>query len=371
MNTSRAGSIARMTRLDKMAGIMPVDARSPTRARARGGLALALALTLAAGAGAGACGVEAPEHGSADSDGVRQAAATVATPVPGHRVTTPFGRRGSWAAGYHTGDDYAARTGTSVVSTRAGVVKSVSWSAWGSAYGLHVIVASGSVRHLYAHLSRTAVRVGQSVNRGTRLGYVGATGRVTGPHLHYEERVSPYGYYNHRRPQFNHASVGSSTGSTGGAGYKNWRYLRSHSDVIALQRALIKAGCAVRGAYTSYYGSATKSAVGCFQRKQGWSGSGADGIVGLTTARRLWLVGTVYVGRLRYGVRNSDSVRMLQQRLSELGYNLPVSGNYTAPTRDAVRRWQLRIGDRGSAADGNMGARQAARLLPTSRYARR
>jgi murein DD-endopeptidase MepM/ murein hydrolase activator NlpD len=46
------------------------------------------------------------------------------SPVPDKRITTPFGKKGSWAAGYHTGDDYACPIGTKVVATRAGVVKS-------------------------------------------------------------------------------------------------------------------------------------------------------------------------------------------------------------------------------------------------------
>jgi hypothetical protein len=124
-------------------------------------------------------------------------------PVPGYKITTPFGKPGSWAAGYHTGDDYASPIGTKVVATRGGVVKAKSWSYWGSAYGLHVVVETNGVRHLYAHLSSAAVNVGQSVSQGQHLGNVGTTGNSTGPHLHYEERTSPYGYGNHRNPQFN------------------------------------------------------------------------------------------------------------------------------------------------------------------------
>jgi hypothetical protein len=124
-------------------------------------------------------------------------------PVPGYKITTPFGKPGSWAAGYHTGDDYASPTGTKVVATRAGVVKAKSWSYWGSAYGLHVVIETNGVRHLYAHLSAASVSVGQTVAKGQKVGAVGSTGNSTGPHLHYEERVSPYGYSNHRNPQFN------------------------------------------------------------------------------------------------------------------------------------------------------------------------
>ena len=124
-------------------------------------------------------------------------------PVPGYSITTPFGKPGSWAAGYHTGDDYAAPTGTKVVATRGGVVKSSGWSGWGSAYGLHVVIETNGVRHGYAHLSASKVSAGQTVAQGQQIGNVGSTGNSTGPHLHYEERVSPFGYSNHRNPEFN------------------------------------------------------------------------------------------------------------------------------------------------------------------------
>ncbi len=296
---------------------------------------------------------------------------TIASPVPGRGITTPFGRPGSfWAAGYHTGDDYATPTGTQVVSTRAGRIIHAGWGGWGQAYGLHVIVDSGSVRHLYAHLSRLSVSVGQSVNQGTRLGSSGATGNVTGPHVHYEERVSPYGYFNHRRPQFNHASVsGGGGGTVSGAGYLNWKLGAENGDIEGLQRALESAGCDVVGGISNTYGSGTRAAVTCFQRKQGWSGSDADGIVGPVTAQKLWLTGDVYVNRLQPGVTGSDSVRMLQQRLNEVrNINLPITGNYNAATRDAVRAWQLSIGDTGSGADGAMGPMQSKKLFSDLRY---
>lgn len=308
------------------------------------------------------------EYGYDSDEGVVEQRLSVATPVPGYRITTPFGVRGShWAAGYHTGDDYAAPTGTRVVATRGGRVVFAGYGGWGRAYGNHVIVETGGIRHMYAHLSSRSVGTGQEVALGQRIGRVGATGNVTGPHLHYEERVSPYGYYNHRRPRFNH-SLPTSSGTTG-LGYKNWRYGRRHSDIVGLQRALISAGCSIPAAYTDYYGTQTRSAVRCFQRRQGWSGSGADGYVGPLTAQRLWLEGPVYVSRLQHGVTNSDSVRMLQQRLNEVRRaGLPITGNYLSQTRAAVQAWQRSIGDSGSAADGNMGPRQTARLFPTRRY---
>src|SRR5688572_6886067 len=125
------------------------------------------------------------------------------SPCPGHPITTPFGVKGDWAAGYHTGDDYAAPIGTRVEATRGGRVVAAGWNIWGAAYGKQVIVETNGIRHLYAHLSRIRVSAGQRVDRGEKLGEVGQTGNTTGPHLHYEERHSPYGYFDHRKPRFN------------------------------------------------------------------------------------------------------------------------------------------------------------------------
>jgi murein DD-endopeptidase MepM/ murein hydrolase activator NlpD len=122
-------------------------------------------------------------------------------PVPGHTVTTPWGIPGSWAAGRHTGQDYAANTGTPVLAAAPGTVLHVGYGGWGPAYGLHVILDHGQVQSGYMHLSTTAVRPGQRVEAGDRVGKVGTTGNSTGPHLHYEERTAPYTYGHDRRPQ--------------------------------------------------------------------------------------------------------------------------------------------------------------------------
>lgn len=123
-------------------------------------------------------------------------------PLLGYSITTPFGKAGTiWMAGYHTGVDYACPTGTSVRATSSGVVKDANW---GSAYGTHIVIEStDKVRELYAHLSQKLVSIGQTVKAGDIIAKSGNTGQSSGPHLHYEERVSPYGYYDHRKPQLN------------------------------------------------------------------------------------------------------------------------------------------------------------------------
>jgi murein DD-endopeptidase MepM/ murein hydrolase activator NlpD len=105
-----------------------------------------------------------------------------------HPVDAPtgdgFGPRGN---AFHAGLDFAAGAGTPVGSARAGLV---TWAGPRGSFGNAVVVAHGSgVRTLYAHLSRVDVTVRQRVAAGAQIGLVGSTGRVTGPHLHFEVRV--------------------------------------------------------------------------------------------------------------------------------------------------------------------------------------
>ena len=95
-----------------------------------------------------------------------------------------FGPRGDR---FHTGIDFPAATGTPVAAAGAGCV---TFAAFDDGYGLLVVLAhSGGVTTWYAHLSRIDVRPRACVAAGTRVGAVGATGRATGPHLHFEVRV--------------------------------------------------------------------------------------------------------------------------------------------------------------------------------------
>lgn len=90
-------------------------------------------------------------------------------------------------ATFHAGMDFTADIGTEVYATGDGVVMKSTNDGWG--YGNHVIVSHGfGYTTLYGHLSRIAVRPGAKVKRGQVIGYVGSTGRSTGPHLHYEVR---------------------------------------------------------------------------------------------------------------------------------------------------------------------------------------
>lgn len=114
-------------------------------------------------------------------------------PLPSSQVTITsfFGYRKDPITGEsanHSGTDIAAPSGTPIYAAHGGVVLT---SAYHSSYGNYVVVSRGDgVSTLYAHMSKRAVSVGETVSQGQVIGYVGTTGRTTGPHLHYEVRVN-------------------------------------------------------------------------------------------------------------------------------------------------------------------------------------
>lgn len=117
--------------------------------------------------------------------------AYLASPLAFSRVTSGFSMRfhpilQTWRA--HLGVDYAAPKGTPVRNVGIGVVESAGVMG---GYGNAVVVKHNNGHStLYAHLSKTLVKRGQSVSQGQAIGLVGATGWATGPHLHFEFRVN-------------------------------------------------------------------------------------------------------------------------------------------------------------------------------------
>ncbi|WP_371618861.1 peptidoglycan DD-metalloendopeptidase family protein [Streptomyces sp. NBC_00454] len=130
----------------------------------------------------------APKAAPAQQQAAPASAGFVA-PVGGG-ISTPYKLAGSmWSSGYHTGVDFIASTGTTVKAVGAGTVVS---AGWGGAYGNEVVIRHADGKYSqYGHLSQLSVSVGQSVTAGQRLGLSGATGNVTGPHLHFEIRTGP------------------------------------------------------------------------------------------------------------------------------------------------------------------------------------
>ncbi len=111
------------------------------------------------------------------------------TPIKGARMSSGFGKRRHPVLGYtkmHAGVDFAAPTGTPIFAAGDGVVER---SGWFSSYGKYVRIRHNSeLKTAYAHMSKinSKVKSGQRVKQGQVIGYVGTTGRSTGPHLHYE-----------------------------------------------------------------------------------------------------------------------------------------------------------------------------------------
>lgn len=110
-------------------------------------------------------------------------------PVRNARISSRYGTRFHPVLRqyrFHGGIDIAAPMGSPIAATSDGTV---TYSAYRGTYGLLVSIDHGNgVETRYAHMSATAVRAGQSVRRGEVIGYVGSTGRSTGPHVHYEIR---------------------------------------------------------------------------------------------------------------------------------------------------------------------------------------
>ena len=111
------------------------------------------------------------------------------TPINGARLSSGFGLRRHPVLGYnrlHKGTDFAAPTGTPIFAAGSGTVLRANWF---SSYGRYVRIRhNGEFETAYAHLSRFAsgIQAGSRVRQGQVIGYVGTTGRSTGPHLHYE-----------------------------------------------------------------------------------------------------------------------------------------------------------------------------------------
>ena len=124
-------------------------------------------------------------------------------PVPcSMRVTSRYGNRSdpfTGATAYHSGIDIDGfgNDGQPVIAADGGTVITASSN---SGYGNYVIIDHGSTKTVYAHMSGLAVSSGQTVSQGQTVGYLGATGRATGTHLHFEVyvgegRVDPAAYF--------------------------------------------------------------------------------------------------------------------------------------------------------------------------------
>ena len=129
------------------------------------------------------------DEGHYDINGKSVKKALMKTPINGARLSSPYGMRKHPIDGYnkmHRGTDFAAPMGTPIMASGDGVVIKASWCGGGG--NCVKIRHNSSYITVYAHMSKFAANIkkGKRVKQGQTIGYVGSTGKSTGPHLHYE-----------------------------------------------------------------------------------------------------------------------------------------------------------------------------------------
>ncbi len=128
-------------------------------------------------------------EGHYDKNGKSVKKALMKTPINGARLSSPFGMRKHPIDGFnkmHRGTDFAAPMGTPIMASGDGVIKKAGWCGGGG--NCIVIRHNSTYQTIYAHMSKFAsgIRSGVRVKQGQTIGFVGSTGKSTGPHLHYE-----------------------------------------------------------------------------------------------------------------------------------------------------------------------------------------
>ena len=131
--------------------------------------------------------------GHYDKNGKSVKKALMKTPINGARLSSPFGMRKHPIDGFnkmHRGTDFAAPMGTPIMASGDGVIKKAGWCGGGG--NCVVIKHNSTYKTVYAHMSKFAIgiRSGVRVKQGQTIGFVGSTGKSTGPHLHYEVIVN-------------------------------------------------------------------------------------------------------------------------------------------------------------------------------------
>ena len=127
--------------------------------------------------------------GHYDKNGKSIKKALMKTPINGARLSSPFGMRKHPIDGFnkmHRGTDFAAPMGTQIMASGSGVIKKAGWCGGGG--NCVVIRHNSTYTTIYAHMSKFApgIKKGVRVKQSQTIGFVGSTGKSTGPHLHYE-----------------------------------------------------------------------------------------------------------------------------------------------------------------------------------------
>ena len=132
-------------------------------------------------------------EGHYDKNGKSVKKALMKTPINGARLSSPFGMRKHPIDGFnkmHKGTDFAAPMGTPIMASGDGIIQKAGWCGGGG--NCVKIRHNSTYQTVYAHMSKFArgIKNGVRVKQGQTIGYVGSTGKSTGPHLHYEVIVN-------------------------------------------------------------------------------------------------------------------------------------------------------------------------------------
>ena len=132
-------------------------------------------------------------EGHYDKNGKSVKKALMKTPINGARLSSPFGMRKHPIDGFnkmHRGTDFAAPLGTPIMASGDGIIKKAGWCGGGG--NCVKIKHNSTYQTVYAHMSKFArgIKPGVRVKQGQTIGFVGSTGKSTGPHLHYEVIVN-------------------------------------------------------------------------------------------------------------------------------------------------------------------------------------
>lgn len=301
---------------------LPADATGPFPGLSRRGLLTGLGLAaLTVNLSAGTSTAAAAEAVTA------AAAATAANGAWACPALGRFPAGGHYGAprggASHAGQDISNSTGTAVYAAAAGTVVRRSWGGGlpGRTGNALVIAHGGGQYTYYGHLSAYRVGLNATVRAGQRIADMGATGNVTGPHLHFETHAGGLG------ATVNPVSFLAARGVDLAGGWSRIDPGAKGATVVVIQHLMNQRGygLAVDGAY----GSVSVDAVKRFQRSKGLA---ADGQVGPATWPKL-----VYT--LRQG-GNGSHVRALQAALNKRGAGPAVDGGFGSVTTSAVRAYQ-------------------------------
>lgn len=238
--------------------------------------------------------------------------------------------------GAHTGQDVTNSVGTAVYAAAAGTVVRRSWGGGlpGRTGNGIVISHGGGLYTYYGHLDAYRVGLDASVSAGQLIGDMGATGNVTGPHLHFETHSGGLGTTTNPVPFM------TARGVDLGGGWSRIDPEANGDRVRAIQYLMNQRGSSLE--IDGYFGSVSVAEVKAFQRDQGLTD---DGQVGPETWPHL-------VYELEQGVSDGSHVRALQTVMNKRSAGVVVDGNFGPVMDSAVRAYQS---SNGLVVDGSAG----------------